>query len=178
MKCIITFSRSTIDDNRDKGLACQPITILPDGEKVYGLSVTGPSVLVYDYHPEAEHRAYLETERDSIEKRDLVHNPAQVKGVCYIYTQRDPVRMRKVAPCLTMKRNSDNSLYAYRIQFPEGVDVVYTADKSFVPFLGGTGKGGARLWIESKRSTVPIPRWYSDDEFRRCCGYKPRRKGR
>jgi hypothetical protein len=69
-----------------------------------------------------------------------------------------------------MIHGSANSHFAYRIEFAQDLDIVYTADPFFKPFLGN----GARLWIEA--TAKPIAEWYTYTEWAERCGYKVRGK--
>jgi hypothetical protein len=169
MQYTVTLSRPVIDENRSHGQSTKPVTVHPGGKTVYGLSAKGSLTVIYDHDPRAPHGAYVTIDGE-IKERDIVRHPKKHKGIYYVYTQRDAVRDRKIAPCLTMKYQSDSSKYAYRINFPEGADILYTTDD---PFIGGNGKNGVRLWIESDIEPQPSPCWYDYAFFRQSCGWKP-----
>ena len=167
----IVFSRKVIDDNRDFGQHDPPIKILPDNKLAHGVLVNKAGSRVV-YNPDGQfgpHRAFVEIdcEDKDIIKQNVLPKPTWKAGVYYIYVQREPVRLRKSAPCITMKRGRHfRSEYAYAVHFPSKMVIAYTTD---APFLGN----GARLWIQSEVEPKPEPQWYNDQYFRRCCGYKP-----
>ena len=170
----IVFSRITIDKNRGEEREQPPITILPE-KSVHGLIIKKPSQLIYD--PRGQHRAYLTVDCDDydIEEQRIVREAEKKSGTYYVYTRRDAVKGRKEAPCLTMIINSDKPKYAYRIEFPGTIQVIYTTG---TPILGRSGKNGVRLWIESEAKPLPVPeKWYDSAYFNRCCGYRKQSLG-